>query len=373
MNFCFIFLTNVIAGFGSGIFWLIIANFAGAEDYGKLSYLIAVGYVTFTLAFFGAKHHLLVFSAKEGKSQTSVYLFSIITGSIASIILFAIFNNFSLSLFVISSTIFGLIAGDVLGRSLYKDYMKLIFIQRILLFCLGIGLYFPLVIDVVILGYALSLIPFSYKIILAFRQSKIDLSIIKSRSSFIIHSYAHDLARTITLFADKLIILPLFGYALLGNYHLGIQFVLMMNVLPQSVYEFILPKEVEGKNNNNLKFATFAISIIFVVLIFLLAPSVIPILFPDFTEAVVLIKILSLSIIPITANTLFTAKFLATENSKIVLIGAIVFIVVQFSGIFILGSIYGINGAAMALVIGASARTLCFIGAIKISKIKKNE
>ena len=67
-------LTNIVAAISSGIFWLVIANLSGVEDYGKLSYLIAVGYVTFTLTFFGAKHHLLVFSAKEGKSQTSVYL-----------------------------------------------------------------------------------------------------------------------------------------------------------------------------------------------------------------------------------------------------------------------------------------------------------
>jgi len=364
--------TNFVAASSSGIFWLVIANLSGVEDYGKLTYLIAAGYVTFTLAFFGAKHHLLVFTAKEEKSQSTIYLFSIITGIIASSILFIIFYNFSLSLFVIASIIFGLITGEILGRSLYKEYLKLLITQRILLFCLGIGLFFPLGIDGVILGYALSLFPFSFKLISVFKQSKIELSIIKLRSGFIIHSYAHDLARTLSTFADKLIVLPLFGYALLGNYHLGIQAVLLMAILPQSVYEFILPKEVKGKNNKKLKLVTFSVSIIFVLLTYLLVPSVIPVLFPDFTEAVDLIRIASLAIIPITANTLFTAMFFASEKTRIIFSGSVVYIVVQFLGIVILGEIYGINGAAMALVIGASARTLCFVSAIKYSNFKKN-
>ena len=85
--------SNLVAASITGIFFLVIANVLGVEDYGKISYLIAVGTVTFTLAFFGAKDHLILFTAKEGKSQSTVYLFTIITGIIASIILFLIFFN----------------------------------------------------------------------------------------------------------------------------------------------------------------------------------------------------------------------------------------------------------------------------------------
>jgi len=360
--------SNSVAALITGVFFLVIANLLGIEDYGRISYLLAVGYVTFTFAFFGAKDHLIVFTAKEGKSQSTVYLFTIISGIIASIILFFIFYNGILSLYVVAWMIFGLVTGEILGRSLYKEYMKILITQRILLVVLGIGLYYLLGIDGVVLGYALSMLPFSFKIISVFKKTKIDFSIIKSRSGFITHVYGHDLSITLTNFADKLIIFPLFGYALLGNYQLGVQIVLLMSILPISVFQFTLPKDAKGENTNRIKITTFFISIIFATLTIFLAPTLIPILFPDFTESIQIIQILSLSIIPISANHMFASKFLANEKSRIVMISAVVYIVIQFLGIWILGELYGINGAAVALVIGATARTLCFFGAIQIYK-----
>lgn len=360
--------SNSAAALISGVFFLVIANLLGVEEYGRISYLLAVGYVTFTIAFFGAKDHLMVYTAKEEKSQSTVYLFTIISGVIASIILFFIFYNESLSLYVVAWIIFGLVTGELLGRSLYKEYMKILITQRILLIVLGIGLYYVLGTNGILLGYALSMFPFSFKIISVLKKTNMDFSIIKSRSSFITHVYGHDLSRTLTTFADKLIIFPLFGYALLGNYQLGIQIIILMSILPISVYQFTLPKDVKGKNTNKIKTTTFLISIIFAVLVIFLAPSVIPFLFPDFTEAVVIIQITSLAIIPITANHMFSSKFLANEKSKIVLFSAVVYIVIQFLGIWILGEMYGIEGAAMALVIGATARALCFLVYFQIYK-----
>ncbi len=362
--------SNSVAALISGVFFLVIANLLGSEDYGKISYLLAVGYVTFTLAFFGAKDHLIVFTAKDGKSQSTVYLFTIITGIIAAVILFFIFYNVSLSLYVVGWIIFGLVTGEILGRSLYKEYMKVLITQRILLIVLGIGLFYLMGTNGIVLGYALSMFPFSFKIISVFKKTKINFSVIKSRSGFITHVYGHDLSRTLTTFADKLIIFPLFGFALLGNYQLGVQIVILMTILPISVYQFILPKDAQGKNTNRIKITTFFISIIFAVITIFLAPTIIPILFPDYTEAVQIIQIMSMSIIPITANHMFSSKFLANEKSRIVLISAVVYIVIQFLGIWILGEMYGINGAASALVIGATARTLCFLGAIQIQKSK---
>jgi len=95
-------------------------------------------------------------------------------------------------------------------------------------------------------------------------------------------------------------------------------------------------------------------------------------LFPDFIEAVQIIQIMSLSIIPISANQMFSSKFLANGKSRIVFISAVVYVGIQFLGILILGELYGINGAAVSLVIGATAQTLCFLGAIQICKGKSN-
>ncbi len=364
--------SNSVAAIISGIFFLVIANLLGIEDFGRISYLLALGYVTFALAFFGAKDHLMVFTAKEGKSQSTVYLFTIITGIIASIILFFIFYNPSLSLYVVGLMIFGLVTGELLGRSLYKDYMKILITQRILMVGLGIGLYYLMGINGILLGYALSMLPFSFKIISVFKKTRIDFSIIKSRSGFITHVYGNDLSRNLTTIADKLIIFPLYGYAFLGNYQLGAQIVILMSIIPISVYQFTLPKDTKGENTNRIKITTFFISIIIATLSIFLAPAVIPILFPDFTDAVQIIQIMSFSIIPISANQMFSSTFLANGKSRIVFISAVVFIGIQFLGIWILGGLYGVNGAAISLVIGATSQTLCFLGAIQIYKGKKD-
>jgi len=69
---------------------------------------------------------------------------------------------------------------------------------------------------------------------------------------------------------------------------------------------------------------------------------------------------------------MFSSTFLANGKSRIVFISAVVFIGIQFLGIWILGELYGTNGAAVALVIGATAQTLCFLGAIHLFKGKSN-
>lgn len=357
--------SNLVAAFITSVFFLAIANLLGMEDYGRISYLLAVGTVTFSLAFFGAKDHLMIFTAKEGKSQSTVYLFTIITGIVASLILFFIFYNVSLSLFVVALIVFGLVTGEILGRSLYKEYMKILITQRILLVGLGIGLYYLLGTNGIVLGYVLSLLPFSFKMFSVFKKTKIDFSIIKSRAGFITHVYGNDLSKTLTTFADKLIIFPLFGYAFLGNYQLGVQIVILMSIIPISVYQFTLPKDTKGESTKKIKITTFFISIIIAILAIFLAPIVIPILFPEFDEAVQIIQIMSLSIIPITASQMFSSTFLANNKSRIVLISAIVFIVIQFLGIWILGELYGTKGAASALVIGATFQAFCFLIAFK--------
>ena len=136
------------------------------------------------------------------------------------------------------------------------------------------------------------------------------------------------------------------------------------------VYKYILPEDARGKPNKNLKKVTVIISIIVTLMIIFLSPFVIPYLFPKFTEAVQVIQIISLSLIPDTIITMYQSKYFGTERSKIVLMGSAIFITLQISTIIILGEIFGINGVAASLVLSSSGACIFYLITRKYFEIK---
>jgi len=132
---------------------------------------------------------------------------------------------------------------------------------------------------------------------------------------------------------------------------------LVISLLPTIVYQFILPHDARGTRNVKLKKATILVSIGLAVLGLLLAPVVIPVLFEEYSDAVEIVQIMSVGIVPLTVGYMYTSKFLGMEESRYVLFSSIIFIVIQVSLIFLLGSIMGINGAAIALVLAAASQS----------------
>jgi len=349
---------NVVSALILGMFWFFMATLLGTEQYGKLSYFIAIATMSYTISFLGSGYTVPVYTAKDQKIQSAVYSITIISSVISAVVVFLIFYNIGVSLYIIGAVLFGLSISELLGKKLYKDFSKYVITQRVLMVGLSVGLYYLMGWEGIILGFALSYFPYSVRIIKGFREAKIDMSVIKTRSRFIMNSYATDLTNVLSTTVDKLVILPLFGFALLGNYQLGMQFLLVLSILPQSVYQYVLPKDASGIQNIKLKKATIFISIVFAILGLLLVPLVIPHLFPQFDESIKIIQILSLGIIPISINTMYNSKFFGMEKSKNVLIGSIISLSIQILGILTLGKVYGIDVAAMALVFGASLQAV---------------
>jgi O-antigen/teichoic acid export membrane protein len=361
---------NIVANAISGLFWLYIARILGTEHYGEVSYFIAIAGIGTILSFVGAGNILLVYAAKEVKIQPPVYFISLIASIITAIVLFFIFYNIGISLFVIGNVVFGLVTYDMLGRKLYKNYLRYVIVQKILMALLAIVLYHIIGINGVILGISLSFFLPIVKIYQIFRGAKIDFSLIKSRYGFIVNSYMLDITRTFSTTTDKLIVAPMFGFALLGNYQLGVQFLSLLTILPGIVYQYILPQDASGNPNKKLKRLTIVISVVLAILSIVLAPIVLPVLFSKFTHAITVIQIISLSIIPISITNTYISKFLARENSKIVLIGSGIFLGVQIVMIVLLGKIYGITGISASFVLAQTSETIYLIIVDRV--IKKN-
>ena len=357
---------NITASLISGIFWFYFASLLGAEQYGEVSYYISIAVIASTLSFLGLGNAVIVYTAKGEKIQPPIFVVGTISSIITLVAVFLIFSQIGMSLYIVGYVIFSLATSEILGKKQYKNYSSYLITQKILMVGFSLFFYYYIGLEGVILGIALSFFPYIKRIYSSIKNDKIDFTLIRPRVGFIINSYALDLSRTFSGYTDKLIVAPLFGFAILGNYQLGIQVLAVLTILPGIVYQYILPRDSSGDSNKKLKKLTILVSVILAGLGFILAPLVLPILFPKYTEAIEVIQIVSLSVIPSTVNLMYISKFLGNELSKIVLIGSGIFLSIQIISIFILGELFGVNGVAIALVLGASAEAIFLVTVNKL-------
>ncbi|WP_101477061.1 hypothetical protein [Candidatus Nitrosotalea bavarica] len=359
---------NLLSTAISGIFWFYVASLLGTANYGEISYFIAMASIASTVSFLGASTTTIVFTAKGEKILSTLFAITVISTSIAAVILFILFKNFGVSLYVIGSLVFSLSTADILGRKLYKDYSKYLITQKILFVGFALGFYYLIGPQGIILGYAVSFLPYFTRIYHGFKESKTNVSLIRPHFGFMMNSYVLDLSRTFSGQTDKLIVAPMLGFALLGNYQLGLQFLSLLGMIPNIVYQYILPHDSTGRSNKKLKRATILVSVILAASGILLAPLVLPHLFPKFKESIGVIRIISLAIIPLSINLIYISKFLGAERSRIVLVGSGIYLLTQILSIFTLGKIYGVNGVAGAYVLASFAEAIYLITIDRVTR-----
>ena len=360
--------SDIAASVIGAVFWFYMASLLGAEHYGQLAYFLSIASIASTISLLGTENVLSVYIPKKVRLESTVYLLTIIIGLIAALIIFFMFSNVGISAYVLGAIVVGLGGSEILAKRMYNSYSKYIITQKILMVVLSISLYYIIGVNGVILGLGISFFPYLIRIYKGFKESKIDFSVLKPRAGFMINSYILNLSGTFTGSIDKLIIVPLVGFVLLGNYHLGIQFISLLSILPAIVYKYVLPRDASGISNRKLKLATVILSIGLAVIGVILSPIIIPIIFPEYKEAIEIVQIMSISVIPSTINLMFVSKFLATERNRIVLISSGIHMAILILFIFVLGGIYGINGIALALVLAISIESIYYYIVDKVSR-----
>ena len=236
---------------------------------------------------------------------------------------------------------------------------------------LGITFYFAFGFEGVIFALVLSYVPSIWIIINEFRNSQIDFSLLRPRKGFILNNYGINFSNAISAQIDKIIIAPILGFELLGNYALALQFLVVLMMLTNIVFKYILTQESSGKNTNRLKNYTILLSIAIALFGIIVIPKIIPILFPKFISSIDAIQILSLSVIPGTIALLYESKLLAIEKSKFLVISKSIATVIIIVGFLTLGVAYEIIGLATTLLFA----TIFQAGFLFMSNriLKKNE
>ena len=356
---------NLLGNGISAIFWFSLASLINPEEYGQIHYFLAIAGMAQLLSLISTTNALQVYVAKNIKIHSTLFFISIIAGIVSSLVVFLFFSRTDTSLLVLGYIIFELSNGFLLGKKLFSNYAKFFLTQKILTVIFGLGLYFTFGVDGIIFGLVLSYVPYIWILVNEFRNTRIDFSLLKPRKGFLINNYGINISSAVGGQMDKLIIAPILGLELLGNYSLAMQFLVILLLLPTTVFKYLLTQDSSGKNTKNLKKNTIFASIGLAVFGIVVLPMIIPILFPNYIDTVIAIQIISVAIIPSTIGIFYDSKLLSIEKSKFLVIGKGIGLFTMISGFVILGPIYGIIGLAVTLVVSSCLQTLVVIIASK--------
>jgi len=355
--------------FGSGmsaIFWFYLASQIGPEQYGEIHWFLGIAGIFSTIALFGTVNTITVFTAKNIQIQSSLYTISLAASTILSFIVIVIFPSFytiDVGIILIAYVINSLAIGDLLGRKQYVNYSKYILTQKGLTLVLGISFYYFFGYEAIIFALAISYVFFIKRIYSVFKEIEINFKLIKQKIGFITNNYfTYLLSGAIGGGqVDKIIIAPLLGFAILGNYNLALQVINIMMILPSIFYKYLLPEESTGIGNKQVKIFIIIFSIFMSILGMTVAPLLIENFFPKFIEATDAIRIMSLAVFPGSLGLVLESQLLGQEKSKTVIIGTGISLVFLTVGMIVLGSWIGISGVAWSLVIATSGKTIFYL------------
>ena len=360
---------NAIAAF----FWIYMADFMGQEDYGELGYLLSIAGIASTISILGGQWTMSVYTAKGIRIESSLYFISIITSTISAAVLYFLFENVGISVYVVGLVVFNLFIAEILGKKQYKKYSKIFFSQKIILVALAIILYYILGVEGVLLAYGISYLVFTSRIISTLKNRDFNFELLRKRFKFWMNNYVYELSSTARNQIDILLIGPLFGFALLGNYFLGLQVLSLFLILPLIIFRYTLPEDSSGSSTKQIKIMAIVASIGLALLGIFVAPEIIPLVLPEYTDVIDLIPLLSIAIIPRTTTAMLMSGFLAKENNKYLVLGNVISISVLVLGILYFPQYFDVVGLAIAYVLGVTAQTIYLIVVhLRITKIQSS-
>ncbi|WP_268544205.1 lipopolysaccharide biosynthesis protein [Candidatus Nitrosotenuis cloacae] len=359
-------IANVAGNGIAAIFWLYIATIMSAEQYGLLHYFFGLAGIMQVVSFIGGPTTVTVFTAKGLKLHTTLFFISFIAVIIAAIVVFISSNNFEVGLLVIGYLIIDISTSFLLGKRSYVTYTKFILLQKTVMVILCLFLYNLLEINGIILGLVISSFIFVPLLVKEFIRTKIDLFLLKSNIRYVINNYILSLVGGFRSNIDKLIIAPLVGYAVLGQYTLSFQMYAVIMTFSLIAFKYTLPEDAANNSTLHVKKITLALSVIVAILSSLLLPIIIPITFPKFIDSIDSIRIMSFAVIPATINLMVNSRLLADARSTIALIGMFISLISLVCGIIILGSVFNLVGIAMAFVISPTLQAIFYQCVLRI-------
>jgi len=355
-NFSFVALGQIVGTGLQAIFYFSLAALLDPENFGEMSYWISLAGAVALIARFGLAQTVTVYQAKNNYLLTGqANILAFITSAVAALVLipfdiFAAVLSFTMSLFVMNQN-------NLLGLKKYKRYMWINIVKNILIVIAPISLYFVLDIPGILLGMAISnlLASSDYLRLLKFKLKS--FAELTGKYKVLIHNFGLDASVNLPRMIDKVLIAPLFGFGFVGIHQFNIQILFALEILPITLYSFLLPEESSGQSHRKINYLVVIGSGLLALLVIVLAPLIIPQLFPKYVEGILPLQLMVISIIPMAISYILSAKLQAME-SKTIGYSSIIRIGVLLGLIVLLGEQLGLIGLALAVLISISLNTI---------------
>lgn len=353
----FVSIANLFSAVFGGLFWIFLAPLLSVEVFGEISYDFSIPSMLGAIAIMGLTTTVTTYTAKGNENLKYQANFLVLIASIVvSIPLF--FIDWILAFFLITNNFFHMTTAMILGTKSYKEYSIIMIGSRILQITLSLILYNLMGEIGILIGYVISFIIFSYRYLLSIKIQRPSISEIRPYWKFTLYNYAGHISSVIYAFADKILIGTMYGFEELGMYALAFYFISALSFLPSSLSGFLLPEEASGSKTNKIRNLGIIGSILITIGSYFGIPVFIEYFLPNYHQAIPLIQIMILSLLPATVSAIYNSKLLAIGNGKIVLIGMIIFISIHLTGITILGSIYGMEGLGISIILAHTIQAI---------------
>jgi O-antigen/teichoic acid export membrane protein len=353
--------SDIIGSSVGAIFWFIIASQVSPEEYGELFYFIGIAATVAAIALVGGQNTVTVYSSKNLNIESTLYFISLILGIISSFVIIIIFYKIDIVFLLFGYIINTLAIGELLGKKLFSKYSKYVLIQKFLTVGLGLLAFVFFGIEGIIPALSITYIFFTIIIFKQFKETKIDFSLLKNRTKFILNNYVIGILTKLNSHLNKFFIVPLLGFGILGNFSLALQIVNIGLIFTMIIFKYTLSYDAQGKDNKKLKKFTLVVSVMFAIVGSLVSPYIIPSLFPEYIEVIDVIQIISFSLIPMTLVKIFSSKLLGQEKTKQIVYSKIVSMATFIVGILLLAPEYGIFGLAISYMLSTIFEAVCLI------------
>ncbi len=348
------FISQIILG----LFWLYLASILSKSSYGELGFLMSIVNVAAVVSVLGLASTVVVYGAKKENVFPASLIIVLIVTSFTAIGTFFLFQNFAVSILVMGQAFFALMIAAINSQKRYGKLSGYRILRSIATIIFTLILYQYLGLNGIILGYFVATLFIVKEIFILFKGRKIDFSVLRSKIYFTTYSFINRLSNVFFYWGDKAIIGVIFGFSMLASYQLAGQYLLLLEGIPRSIMVYLVPQESEGRKNKNIKIFAIVVSVLIATVSILAVPVVVVEVLPDYEDAIILIQILSLSVIPLTISAIQQSEFLGRENSKVVLIGGVLQSGLYLLFIPLLGNPFGLEGISIGLLIASIVRII---------------
>jgi len=347
-NFSFVAAGRVISAGLGGFFYLAFASLLEPEKYGEMSYIIALAATFSIISRFGLPLTVTVYLGKNNLNIVNqVNVLVILTSGIASIIL--LFINVYASLLCFGLSLYLMTEGNLVGLRQYKKFLAISTLRGVLIIVIPLAFYFVFDLSGVILGMAIGYLLCIFPYIKSLKRKIDNFRDVREKINILIHNFGIEASQNLPRMVDKLLIVPLLGFAITCIYQFNFQILLLLQVLPTALYSFLLSEESRGIQNKKMIYLVVVGSGLLSFIVILVAPTLIPIFFSKYSDGILGLQIMSLSLVPFTISSVINAKLQARESTKIGY-SAIIRIGSLLGFIAVLSEPYGLVGLSISIV-----------------------